>query len=783
MLTRPARLALAATAFLVSTTLSPARADGPPAKEKTGADVYRAQCVRCHGPNGEGTDDYDRALAGDKTVAQLTRLIAKTMPEDDPGTCVGDDAAKVAEYIHESFYSSLARERNKPARIELSRLTVRQYRNALADLIGTFRSGQVWDPVERGLHGEYYDARGFRGGARVIERRDPQVAFDFGTDVPDPAKFKGKDFTIRWEGSVLAPDTGDYEFVVRTEHAVRLYVNNTRTPLIDRWVKSGNDTEFRETIHLLGGRAYALRLEFSKAKQGVDDSKTNKKVPPPVKASIALAWKRPHLTEELIPARNLSPAKPAEVFVVTTPFPPDDRSIGYERGTSVSKTWDQATTDAAIETVTYISRHLRELSGASDDPKNPDRKAKLEAFATRFAERAFRRPLDAEQKALYVTRQFQEAKDLDTAIKRVLLLVLKSPRFLYHELLPGAPDGYEVAERLSFGLWDSLPDNALLEAAASGKLATREAVAAQAERMLPDVRTRFKVREFLLQWLKVDMVPDVSKDAKLFPGFDPAVVSDLRTSLDLFLDDVVWGDTSDFRQLLLSDAVYLNGKLASFYGVNLPPDAPFRKVTMEKERAGVLSHPYLMATFAYTGSSSPIHRGVFLARGILGRAIRTPPIAVAPTAPDLQPDLTTRERVALQTSPAVCQSCHAMINPLGFTLERFDAVGRFRTIEKTKKVDAHGTYQDPDGKTFTFDGAHDFGAYLAESGETRASFVEQLFHYLVKQPVRAYGVNELPELTKAFGAGGCNIRKLMVDVLATTALAPRVVKPQVARAN
>ena len=134
-----------------------------------------------------------------------------------------------------------------------------------------------------------------------------------------------------------------------------------------------------------------------------------------------------------------------------------------------------------------------------------------------------------------------------------MLLVLKSPRFLYREIGRAGRTPYDVASRLSFGLWDSLPDQALLRGRggrASCKAASRST--AQAERMVADLRTRSKVREFLLQWLKVEHVPDLAKDPQ-YPGFDAAVASDLRTSLDLFLDDVIWSEASDFRQLLLAD--------------------------------------------------------------------------------------------------------------------------------------------------------------------------------------------------------------------------------------
>ena len=144
-----------------------------------------------------------------------------------------------------------------------------------------------------------------------------------------------------------------------------------------------------------------------------------------------------------------------------------------------------------------------------------------------------------DQKALFIDRQFKESPDLETAVKRVVLLVLKSPRFLYRETSRGHPDSYDVASRLSFGLWDSLPDQILFDAAASGQLATRDQVVRQAERMIADPRARTKLTGFFLQWLKIDQARDIVKDPKLYPEFSETVVSDLRTSLDLFLDDVI----------------------------------------------------------------------------------------------------------------------------------------------------------------------------------------------------------------------------------------------------
>ena len=258
--------------------------------------------------------------------------------------------------------------------------------------------------------------------------------------------------------------------------------------------------------------------------------------------------------------------------------------------------------------------------------------------------------------------------------------------------------------------------------------------------MVCDPRTRTKVREFFLQWLKVDSVPELSKDPRIFPGFTPELASDLRTSLDLFLDDVIWSDASDFRQVLSANFLYLNGRLARFYGADLAPDAAFQKVYLEPDaRAGVLSHPYLMATFADSASSSPIHRGVFLSRSVLGRSLRPPPQAQVPLSPALHPGLTTRQRVALQTGPASCTSCHGMINPLGFALENFDAAGRYRKEEQGRAIDATGTYEPPSGTRAAFSGARELATLLSGSQETHAALLEQLFPYLVKQPIRAFG--------------------------------------------
>lgn len=469
------------------------------------------------------------------------------------------------------------------------------------------------------------------------------------------------------------------------------------------------------------------------------------------------------------PPQYLSPLSAPETYIVETTFPPDDRSTGFERGTSISKEWEQATTDAAIEVAEYVTVRLKELTGGAE--ATPSDEPRLREFCRQFAERAFRHPLSAQQQEFFIDQQFKASPDLEAAVQRVVLLVLKSPRFLYHNI--GSPEStaYDTAARISYVPWDAPPDKDLLQAAAAGQLATREQIEKHTKRMTADPRFTVKLKEFLLQWMKVDQACELVKDAHLFPNFNPAVGSDLRASFDLFLDDVISSQKASYKKLLLADFLYLNGRLAPYYGVDLPPEAGFQKVKPDPgKRAGVLTHPYLMATFADETTTSPIRRGVFVIRSVLGRTLRPPPDAVTPLPVSLHPDLTTRERVLLQTKSESCQACHGLINPLGFPLENFDALGRIRQTESQKPVDTTGHYVTRTGDTIPFAEARQLGEFLANSPEAHTAFVEKLFYYSVQQPIRAYGSTTLTDLQQRFTRQEFNIRLLMEDIALTCAL-------------
>lgn len=747
------------------------------AAEPDGEAIYRTHCVRCHGPDGRGTAEVPAPLEGDLSVNQLAATIAETMPEDAPGLVTGDAARAVAAYVHDSFYSTVARDRSRPARVELARLTARQHRTVLADLIGSFRGAAPAIDARRGLRAEYYEGRGFDRRLLVMERIDPVVDFDFGVEGPDPERFEPSRFAIRWAGAIVPPETGLYEFVVVTEHSARLAVDRAwyEPPLVDAWVASGGEREHRATLFLLGGRAYPVRLEFSKANQGVDSRKHEH----PTHAAIALLWKPPHGVLEPVPERCLIPQDAPETFVAATPLPPDDTSTGYERGTNVSREWFAATAAIAGETTAYVRDHVDHLARVKRDAA--DRREKLRQFASAFAERAFRKPLADDVRSRFVDHPFADATDADVALERALLGILQSPRFLFREV-DGGGDPFGTAARLSFGLWDSIPDQALWQAAAAGRLATADEVRRQAERMLADRRTRAKLRDVLFVWLRLTPAPEVAKDPAHHPAFTAEMAADLRASLDLFLDDVIWSGTADWRRLFTDRAVPVNPRLAAALGAAADANAfrsadTFRALVLDEgRRAGLLSHPYLMSVLAHQEATSPIHRGVFVARTLLGNVLKPPQEAIAPLAPDRHPGLSTRERVTLQTSPVACRTCHTMINPLGFALEEFDAIGRHRSVESVagseRPIDVAGSYQPRQGAAAEFRGAAELGTFLADSDDAREAFVRAIFQGMVRQPVRAWGPETLDRLCGSFRDSGHDIRRLLVDIMVVAACDP-----------
>ena len=234
-----------------------------------GAVIYRDLCASCHGPNGEGVaKKYDEALYGKKSIEALAKYIDRNMPEEEPEKCVGEDALAVAQWIHGAFYSPEARARQAPPRIELTRLTNEQYRQSVADLVGSF-AGRPGKFAGGGLEAKYFNAEKMEERKEhLLDRIDPQILLDAAIMDGIP-KLKRSSFSATWSGSLFAPESGEYGIRVVTENGVRVFLNalpwaedRPEVPIIDGWVSRGETPRVEETrVPLVGGRPYPLRIQ------------------------------------------------------------------------------------------------------------------------------------------------------------------------------------------------------------------------------------------------------------------------------------------------------------------------------------------------------------------------------------------------------------------------------------------------------------------------------------------------------------------------------------------
>jgi hypothetical protein len=184
----------------------------------------------------------------------------------------------------------------------------------------------------------------------------------------------------------------------------------------------------------------------------------------------------------------------------------------------------------------------------------------------------------------------------------------------------------------------------------------------------------------------------------------------------------------------------------------------------------VLTHPYLLSAFAYHNNTSPIHRGVFLTRNIVGRRLKPPPIAVAFKNDEFPPQLTMREKITRLTRDNACMSCHGVINPLGFALENYDAIGRWRALDNDRPVDAKSEYVTAEGDTVEVENAVDIAHFAVASESAHRAFVTQMFHHLVKQDPAAYGPDVVESLRLGFAADGFNIQNLITRIATLSAM-------------
>ncbi len=343
-----------------------------------------------------------------------------------------------------------------------------------------------------------------------------------------------------------------------------------------------------------------------------------------------------------------------------------------------------------------------------------------ENFITKLGQRAWRRPLaQAEKDALLVLFQEGAKTNFAEGARLIVQALLVSPHFEYRmEQGEVAGDGrmrptsWEMASRLSYLLWGSMPDGELFQAARDNLLVSKEQVLAQAERLLKSPRAHVPTQEFFKQWLALEGVQSVTKETKAFAGFNTAVAEAQDKEIAAFLEDAFWSEAGNFKSLFTSRDTFVNKGLAKYYGLPEPSSDAFEKRSFaDDQRAGILTMGGLMAKLAAPDQTSPTLRGVFVRERVLCFDLPPPPVSVDNVLPSPTGATTTRQRANDHQSDPACSACHVMFDPIGFGFERFDGAGRLRDAENGKPIDDSGeVIESGIGK---FKGAADLGRKLA----------------------------------------------------------------------
>ncbi|MFZ4576238.1 MAG: DUF1592 domain-containing protein [Phycisphaerales bacterium] len=409
-----------------------------------------------------------------------------------------------------------------------------------------------------------------------------------------------------------------------------------------------------------------------------------------------------------------------------------DRNLAVE-WIGVAGPLDESTT----ERPTAWNRIFNSAPDAKDDS------ARASAILSRFAARAYRRPLaepEAAALAAFYESSRHDGQSFEGAIRAGLTAILISPNFLYRTIANPHPDDpdftyelspHELASRLSYFLWSSAPDDELLALAAEGKLAEPDTLRAQARRMIADERSSAFVGNFAGQWLQLRALDSLAPDSSQFPEFDASLRDSMAREARLFFADVLRGNRS-ILEFIRSDSTFVDSRLAALYGIEGDFSTDFRRVALppDSPRGGVITMGAVLAVTSNSTRTSPVKRGLYVLDQILGAPPPPPPADIPPLdqthLDKANPSL--REKLAAHVANPTCAVCHNRLDPIGFALENFDPSGRWRTSDAGNEIDARGTL--PGGESF--DGPRELKAILlAKSDQFVEAFAAKLLTYAI----------------------------------------------------
>jgi mono/diheme cytochrome c family protein len=763
---------LGATGLQAQTSSSPVRSLAPAYRSLL--DQY---CVSCHNDRLRTANlvlekdkiDVEHVGAGaDVWEKVLLKLRTGGMPP--PGRPRPDQGAykAFASWLETALDRAAAADPN-PGRPALHRLNRTEYTNAIRDVLALDIDSHSWLPADDLSFGFDNNADILSVSPGLLERYMSVAAKISRLAVGDPTMRPVRE-TYKVSPLLLQDDrlSEDLPFGSRGGIAVRHYF-----PL---------DAEYairirlqRDGIYNIRGLAEPqqidVRLDGERVKQFTVGGQIGTTVNGSyVKAADADAGLEVRLAVKAgsrligvsFPKRVLAVGGvvPARLPVANFILSPTARALGFAETMGVASVEVGGPYNAHTPAETPSRRDIFVCLPSSPSQEEPC----ASKILSRLARRAYRRPVTEEdvETLLGFYRTARRGASFDAGVQRALARMLVDPEFLYRFepdpsiAAPGAAyrlSDLEVASRLSFFLWSSIPDEELLDVAARGKLKDQTVLARQVRRMLADRRSSALVGNFATQWLHLRNMRVVAPDVNLFPEFDENLREAFQRETELFVESQLREDRS-VSELLTANYTFLNERLARHYGVPSVFGGHFRRVTLsDGTRGGLLGQGSLLTITSHATRTSPVLRGKWILDNLLG----TPPPPPPPNVPALPDDgdggkaASMRERMEQHRKNPVCASCHSRMDPLGFALENFDGIGKWRTKgEGETAIDTAATL--PDGTTFN--GPSELRSLLlSRRDEFAATVTTKLLTYALGRGVEYYDLPSVRTIVRESAAG------------------------------
>jgi hypothetical protein len=474
-------------------------------------------------------------------------------------------------------------------------------------------------------------------------------------------------------------------------------------------------------------------------------------------------------------------------------FPPEDYINGFTNqveGQTVPPLLAEAYTAAAEKLAANAFRRGDTNKLIPCKPAGPADAACRDRFIQRFGLRAFRRPLNPDEVKGYAalfTRAATGQRDFIVGAKVIVEAMLQSPSFLFH--IEDGPSGrfpqYGIASRLSYFLWDTMPNDELFRAAEAGELKDSESISRTARRMMDTPQARQALEVFLAQWMRFDRVLTSARSARRYTDFGPSLLSAMTQETRHLFNHLVWND-KNFMEMFNADYTFVSARLAQHYEMD-PPANDFAQVKypVTSQRAGVLGHAGFLTLTGNPNETSPTSRGLFVREHFLCQHVPPPPPGVDTNLPaaNAEKPMTTRERLAQHTTNPSCASCHNLIDPIGSGLEGFDNIGKYReklTMRIQRQRDSVTNQQRADQTielpldtkgsirgiaNSDFSTAKELGNILANDPTCQRCVVKQLFRYAVGRHEKETDQAQLDALYATFKNSGFKFRELLLAVV------------------